>query len=129
MPDFLRKKCRPASPSLSAPESAAVSIGTISVSKVIVMVATPSMAVITVTISLMDDYTAINRTIPVNRRRIVIPVWRGIIVPVWSRIRVRGVGVWVNRDADADPEINSVRRSSAGCQQNKNYRYYELFHS
>jgi len=93
------------------------------------MVTPPSMAVIAVAISIMDDYAAINRTIPVNRWWIIVPVWRGIIVSVRSRIRVRRVGIWIDRDTDAYPEINSVRRSSAGCHQNKNNRHYELFHS
>ena len=131
--------CRPEHPYLqcmtlhynvqSASESAAVSICAIAVSIVIVMVMSPSMAVITVTISLMDYYAAINRTIPINRWWIIVPVWRGIIVFVRSRIRVRGVGIWVDRDTDAYPEIYSVRRSSTGSHQNKNNRHYELFHS
>jgi hypothetical protein len=53
--------------SLSAPVSAAVSIRAISVSEVIVMVPTPSMAVIMVAISLMDDNSAIIRIMSVNR--------------------------------------------------------------
>lgn len=127
--DLNRPIPSPASPSPSAPESAAVSICAIAVSKVLGMVTTPAMAVITVAIALMDDYAAINGTIPINRWWIIVPVWRGIIVSVRNRISVRRVSIGVERDTDAYPEINAVRRSSAGCHENKNNRHYELFHS